>query len=129
MKIFIFTFILLILFNICDYYISFSLTEKEFNYNRNLNEKSNDTNIDIIYLNKKCGNNSPPINILDCNYYSKKNNSCCFYKYSLNTGCFYLGGYYQGTKEYKGLFVECSLFTISLNSILTGILIVILFNY
>jgi hypothetical protein len=54
-----------------------------------------------------CGDPNP-LSVLYCNYYSLKNNTCCYYKYGTKTACFFIGQYFKGMKQSEGLYIECS---------------------
>ena len=48
-----------------------------------------------------------PITYKDCSIFSKKDNSCCYYKYQKQTNCVWLGKSDVGTMRYKDLLVIC----------------------
>ena len=54
-----------------------------------------------------CGQIVNPISYKDCSIYSKKDNSCCYYKYQKQTNCVWLGKSDIGTMKYKDLLVIC----------------------
>ena len=54
-----------------------------------------------------CGQIVNPISYKDCSIYSKKSNSCCYYKYQKQTNCVWLGKSDVGTMKYKELLVIC----------------------
>ena len=54
-----------------------------------------------------CGQIVNPITYKDCSIYSKKDNSCCYYKYQKQTNCVWLGKPDVGTMKYKDLLVIC----------------------
>ncbi len=56
---------------------------------------------------EKCGMNNPTVQT-DCYTFTKKYNSCCYYKYSNNAGCVWLGTRYKGSTKYGGLYFECA---------------------
>lgn len=56
----------------------------------------------------KCGNTtSTPKLATHCNIYSSTTDSCCYYNYAQEQGCYWLGAKYEGSVPYGNFILEC----------------------
>lgn len=79
----------------------------------------------FIFKNKPSCGIINPTHSYDCSQSTTDSNTCCYYTYGSQTGCFFLGSNYIGNYRIEGLSVNCSSKLIKIISLVL-LLIVIL---
>ena len=61
----------------------------------------------FIFQKKSSCGTSNPLHSYDCSQATTDTNTCCYYTYGSQTGCFFLGNNYNGSYKIDGLSVYC----------------------